>query len=707
MTTTKCFSSHCIFCTSQCSPSFTIINGKPVKLKSENGTQSQSFLSSNFELGAPDDSSIETHLKVIFILRKILNIGETTCSNFLGKCEGQFHPGLWISVCSSCDQLVGEFWEKLKEIGRLERRLKEIKSQLTGFVQDTQAFKGDATREDHVWNEIREVVVAGLGEAKASEKAEHFTFDEVDSIDDVSIPSPLQDNDPDFNLEMPNEEEMEDSNLYAPPSTEDNKTSTKPKRGRPPKPENVTNSSPKKMGKKLCYFKCPDCGDLSGNMVRFRQHQQLHKNGTGVTCAECGWLTQKLSSHMASWHSQTQTGNIIEKLANRIIKEVKTSNGERVPVPENAFESIRRPNGKRKLRCTLCPAAYTHLFRIRNHLEVHSSGNGIACEVCGWVMKPEKMSWHVGKVHGSKSKEVKKNPYKYPKKNYRFDCNDCPAYYTRLADLQNHKKLHNTGKGIVCMECGWLVQKLAQHKGKHHPKNSEGLKIKRKVESLENVRVSEEIPYYCSHCQMIYPTINKLITHVNSYHAAEGLLSCDSCESQFESTQLLKLHKKREHGEETEANEEDDCVQKCQFCDEVFESKMKKDFHVAKTHSDRLLFCVPCNLSFKGFGDFQRHMQTSRAHANQKRFACELCGKAYTENYALNCHMQATHYEFLGFEPPHKCSECGKVMANKGSLDDHMRSMHTKQFKFTCEYCAKGFNNRGRLVEHVTKKHQN
>ncbi|ODM86731.1 putative zinc finger protein [Orchesella cincta] len=57
---------------------------------------------------------------------------------------------------------------------RLERRLKGIKSELTGLIQDTQAFNRNGTGVDPVWNEIRKNAVADTGSTNDFEEKFHI-----------------------------------------------------------------------------------------------------------------------------------------------------------------------------------------------------------------------------------------------------------------------------------------------------------------------------------------------------------------------------------------------------------------------------------------------------------------------------------------------------------------------------------------------------
>ncbi|CAL8136972.1 unnamed protein product [Orchesella dallaii] len=716
-------SNYCIFCANECPPTFKICNGQLVQLEKDQEDDSKKFISSSSSgPDSQDNWNLEAHLKAVFIVRKILNIGEATCANFLGNFDGQLDPQFWFSVCPSCETLVKEFWEKLREIGKLERRTQAIRAELKGLIVNSQegTHAGGRRKGGVVWKEIREKAVEGVEILSEGDGERNFVKEDENMND--------EDSDSDFDLEE-NGDDWENSRSDSDSEGGNNEQSNKNEE------VNDNDSSPSPPPpppkRKRYYFKCDECGDLSCNMTRFHQHQKLHNLGTGVICPDCGWLCQKLSPHVAHWHpavGERSKINIEDRMSQRIMKHVKKpedEDKEELEALQKAYKIIRKAGSARYFQCTLCPATNSHLKRMQLHLTGHAKGNNaIPCEVCSWIVEPEKMQFHIAKMHrrqpknpkGNVKKEMKQKQKQNRLRRYRYKCDDCTGDYRSVTELQEHKKLHSSGKGVTCSECGWLVENLGQHKGRKHPQSSKrkqndngGLATGKKEESASVVVVSEELPYYCDHCHMIFPMLHKLHQHLRSFHASHPLLTCSLCQATLETKQLLQLHMKGIHegqgdfemDEETEPPQ----PQQCPHCSIEFESKTKKDFHIAKEHQDRLLSCLTCSLSFKTFSDYRKHMETTQAHGNEKRFSCELCGKAYTESWALKCHRQQEHYEVLGLEP-NRCEHCGKVFGNKGSLDYHIRAIHTKQWKFTCEFCGKGFHLRHRMVEHALRKHK-
>jgi len=62
-------------------------------------------------------------------------------------------------------------------------------------------------------------------------------------------------------------------------------------------------------------------------------------------------------------------------------------------------------------------------------------------------------------------------------------------------------------------------------------------------------------------------------------------------------------------------------------------------------------------------------MHHVRAKHTDFRFACEKCGKSYTQSSALYRHIKAKHLEH-----PFKCSFCDKTFPFKKTFEDHQMS---------------------------------
>ena len=95
------------------------------------------------------------------------------------------------------------------------------------------------------------------------------------------------------------------------------------------------------------------------------------------------------------------------------------------------------------------------------------------------------------------------------------------------------------------------------------------------------------------------------------------------------------------------------------------------------------------------------HVKT--IHEKCKDFKCEQCGKGYSSQYYLNCHIKATHGE-----KNHSCDSCGKAFAYRNLLQNHVDSVHLKLTKFKCEYdqCSYVCATKVMLTNHKREVHR-
>ncbi|GBN37533.1 Histone-lysine N-methyltransferase PRDM9 [Araneus ventricosus] len=90
----------------------------------------------------------------------------------------------------------------------------------------------------------------------------------------------------------------------------------------------------------------------------------------------------------------------------------------------------------------------------------------------------------------------------------------------------------------------------------------------------------------------------------------------------------------------------------------------------------------------------EMHTQ-SHGIGTEKRFICEICGKAFRLNYNL----MARHRTHTG-EKPFVCRTCGKGFIQQGHPTNHLRT-HTGEKPFVCQICSKGFAQKPNLKGHL------
>ncbi|ODM87656.1 hypothetical protein Ocin01_19026 [Orchesella cincta] len=126
------------------------------------GYRSSSSSSPSDFLDEEENTLLAQQLHVIFILKRILKLKDDEITRFLGMLDGQFNPEFWFQLCQSCGASVKEYFDTLKEVNRLKKRLTTISDGLKTKIEKTKESHQDAERDGDeeeisksVWKQIR------------------------------------------------------------------------------------------------------------------------------------------------------------------------------------------------------------------------------------------------------------------------------------------------------------------------------------------------------------------------------------------------------------------------------------------------------------------------------------------------------------------------------------------------------------------------
>lgn len=126
----------------------------------------------------------------------------------------------------------------------------------------------------------------------------------------------------------------------------------------------------------------------------------------------------------------------------------------------------------------------------------------------------------------------------------------------------------------------------------------------------------------------------------------------------------------------------------CDTCDETFEVYAKLNEH-KKSHGKERYQCPTCSRFFQKRYHMKNHQ---KIHNGLKLHECQLCQKRYTNKTNLDRHIRVTHHN----EKKYACQECGKSFSQLAILRQH-HAVHMTERNFECDVCNKTF----KLKQHL------
>ncbi|CAL8319830.1 unnamed protein product [Arctogadus glacialis] len=199
-----------------------------------------------------------------------------------------------------------------------------------------------------------------------------------------------------------------------------------------------------------------------------------------------------------------------------------------------------------------------------------------------------------------------------------FICNQCGAKYTSLDLFQTHLKTHLDG----------LQPQLT-----------------------------------CPQCNKEFPNQESLLKHVTVHFTITSTYYiCESCDKQFTSVDDLQKHLLDMHTF---------VFFRCTLCQEVFDSKVSTQLHLAVKHSNekKVYRCTSCNWDFRHETELQLHVKHSHLESQGRAHRCIFCGESFGTEVELQCHITTHSKKF-------NCRFCSKAFHAIVLLEKHLREKH-------------------------------
>ncbi|CAL8135659.1 unnamed protein product [Orchesella dallaii] len=431
----------CIFCASICPASFTILNGKVIRIVQEEPPPVVND-NENEEKGedsqppVPEVGIIERQLRSLFIIRRILDVGPDLCSKLLGDFDGSLDPEHWVNVCDECQSPVYEFYQAQMEVSKLETKMTRIKTKMKEIIKESgnEISENPAPGEMEdisftVWRGIRNETMRVFDEPPPPVSAPEMTPDKnhgpiftfsgnTISIEEFKVIS-------NFRTKRKSQESVEPPSKKRPPAVIPPPVKVHEKVVEvmipqppplPPQDNNQPSSSAssdvtfsQRSQRPIIFYKCDKCGALvKGKKERINRHIELHNQETetgmkGMNCEICKWLVNErsLTTHNYLWHSE-RTRNL--SFENVVIRPFSTWKLPRVP----NYVARRQNNRRTVYVCTHCKGLTLGSKKMmEEHSKLHDMKGGNICLACGWRIAPGKMRVHVIYKHNENLKRNK------------------------------------------------------------------------------------------------------------------------------------------------------------------------------------------------------------------------------------------------------------------------------------------------------------
>ncbi|CAL8114420.1 unnamed protein product [Orchesella dallaii] len=234
--------------------------------------------------------NIQENLNIFFILQKILKIPQKTLCKLVEQDE-LFKSSSFIDVCESCGKSVQSFYETIKQVCKLERRLSKLECELKGKIRESEFCNEEGSP---AWRQIRNEILKNVDD---DYKIMFEPLGEAATLTEHELPQPQ----PLHFLPR-----KESTSKFTNPQSKSTQCKLKRTKYTTVSNPNITQFF---RGTQR-YFQCRLCPAEACKFIRMREHLKLHEEGTpAIPCDECGWYLPPGSvyAHKGKRHGGSQS----------------------------------------------------------------------------------------------------------------------------------------------------------------------------------------------------------------------------------------------------------------------------------------------------------------------------------------------------------------------------------------------------------------